>query len=526
MSRTAIHPRRARKTPAVLAAATLSLVLAGVAHADITGTVTTLGGIPLGASQIGVTDATGAAVATLAADSTGRYTVATAAFSGKTAPFTVRASANDPCRKAPEQPSRSAQAANVADGATQNLAVDVTELCGEGAPPGLPAPTAFVDAAGKRVLAGPGATAYLRTPIPAEATAVEVRLANGAVVSQPSPSAGLVPIIGPTATYNGPLTLAYSLSGAPVTRTLGVLVSGIIPKPAPAAPSDVVAAVPLGGTDVADAQDWISLLARLSRPGDGFGAFGFDSFARPVTDIAPVTGAAGVELIEDISRATLGTTGSFNEPNVAFAQTRRLLTAPGVDPNRRKLVVYLASGAPGQQAYLNEHVLLGYNGTARPWPVCAIQIGLGFPSLETVRLRRIALDTGGTYVQATGDRDVPEAILQCRATATGETTLAESLVALRRRAKNIKVNVPARRAMTVLLAAGATSRAGVSLIDPSGKTRTLAKPGSGVTFVQRDSYTLVRVVRAAKGSWTVRLSSAQGVGARLRVTLARPGAAS
>jgi hypothetical protein len=171
-------------------------------------------------------------------------------------------------------------------------------------------------------------------------------------------------------------------------------------------------------------------------------------------------------------------------------------------------------------------VLLGYNGSAKPWPVCAIQIGLGFPSFETVRLRRIALDTGGTYVQAASDRDVPEAILQCRATATGETTLAENLLALRRRARNVKVKVPARRAMTVLLAAGSTSKAGLSLIDPAGKTRTLAKPGSGVTFVQRDSYTLARVVRPAKGDWTVRLSSARGVGARLRVTLARPGAAS
>lgn len=99
----------------------------------------------------------------------------------------------------------------------------------------------------------------------------------------------------------------------------------------------------------------------------------------------------------------------------------------------------------------------------------------------------------------------------------------ENLVGPRRRARNIKVKVPARRAMTVLLAAGATSKAGVSLIDRAGKTRTVAKPGSGVTFAQRDSHTLVRVVRAAQGDWTVRLSSAGGVGARLRVTLARPG---
>lgn len=526
MARRTMHVRRGRGRLLGAAAASLSLAMAGSAHADITGTVGTLGGIPLGAGQVNVTDATGAPVATLTADALGRYTVATAAFAGKTAPFTIRAGANDPCRVAPELPARTAQAVGVTDGATQNLALDVTELCGAGAPPGLPAPTAFVDAAAKRVLAGPGATAYLRTPIPAEATGVEVRLSNGAIVSQPSPAAGLVPIVGPTATYSGPLTLAYSLGGTPVTRPLGELVSGILPKPAAAAPLDVVAAVPLAGvlfrgSGGSDAHDWMSLLAWLSRPADGFGAFGFDSFAHPVTDVAPLAGADGVRLVEDIAKATLIPSSGFTEPNVAFAQTRRLLTAPGVDPKRRKLVVYLATAAPGTQTYLNEHVLLGFNGSGQPWPVCAVQVGSGFSILDTARLRRIALDTGGTFLETASLRDAADRILECRATATGEVSLLGRAVALRPRARSVKVAVPARRAMTVLLAAGTVAKAGLSLVDPAGRTRTLAKPGSGITFVQRDTYTLVKVSRPARGAWTVKVGATRAVAARLRVTLAR-----
>jgi hypothetical protein len=522
ITRSAIRPPTIIGRRLLAVAIGMSLATAGVASADIAGTVTTLGGIPLGGSQVVMTDATGAAVATILADPTGRYTVATAALAGKTAPFTVRAGASDPCRVAPELTARSAQAVGVADGVTQNLGLDVIELCATGAPAGFPAPTAFVDSSARRVLAGPGATAYLRTPIPAEATGVEVRLSNGAVVSQPSPAAGIIPIVGPTAAYNGPLTLAFSLSGTPVTRPLGELVSGIVPEPAAASSIDVVAAVPLGGVAFrgtgSDAEDWISLLAWLSRPSDAFGAFGFDSFARPVTDIAPLSGSAGVRLVEAIAKATLSNTGGFDEPNVAFAQARRLLTAPGIDPKRRKLVVYLSTGAPAQQPYQNGHVLLGYNGSGQPWPVCVVQVGLGLP---TVGLRRIALDTGGSFAEVGAARDVPDAILQCRATASGDATLLESAVALRRRARNVRVAVPARRNITVLLAAGSLGKAGLSLIDPSGRTRTLAKPGPGATFVQKESYTLVKVARPRRGQWTVRVSARQNVGARLRVMQAR-----
>ena len=508
----------------------LTLLLAGTAHADITGSVTTLGGAPLGGASVAVLDAAAAQIATTPADPTGRYTFTTAALAGKTAPFTVRAVYGDPCRSAPELPTRSAQATGLADGATQNLALDVTELCGDAAPPGLPAPTAFIDSPTRRVLAGPGATAYLRTPIPAEATSVEVRLSTGAVVSQAPPSAGLVPIVGPTLPYSGPLTLAYSLGGTAVTRQIGEMTSGIVAKPAPGGPLDVVVAAPLSGvafrgTGTSDAGDWISLLGWLSRAGDALGAFGYDSFARPVADITPVRGKDSVTLIEDISLATLVGTSGVNDSNVAFRQTLRLLTAPGLDLNRRKLVVFVATAASSPTTYLNEHLRLAFNGTARPWPVCAIQVGVGISITQRVSMRRIALDTGGVYLEAASARDVADRILQCRAAATGDTTLLERVMYLARRPRAVTFTAPARRSLTIVLSAGSVTKAGVSVIDPSGRTRTSTKPGPGVTFIQRDTYTLVKVARAARGAWSIRLSAGTRGGAALRVLGARPGSA-
>jgi hypothetical protein len=285
--------------------------------------------------------------------------------------------------------------------------------------------------------------------------------------------------------------------------------------------------VPLAGVSLrrgggSDAHDWISLLAWLSRPADGFGAFGFDSFAHPVTDIAPLAGASAVELVEEIAKATLVGTSGFAEPNVAFGQARRLLTAPGADPKRRKLIVYLATGAPSQTAYLNEHILLGFNGSGTPWPVCAIQVGPSFGPADTARLRRIALDTGGTFLEAAAVRDVADRIAQCRAAAAGESTLLERSVALRRRARNVAVKLPRRRSVTIVLSAGATVKAALSLVDPAGRLRTSSKPGSGVSFVQRDTFTLARIARSTPGTWTLRISARSATGARLRATAARP----
>lgn len=76
--------------------------------------------------------------------------------------------------------------------------------------------------------------------------------------------------------------------------------------------------------------------------------------------------------------------------------------------------------------------------------------------------------------------------------------------------------------MTVLLAAGTVAKAGLSLVDPVRRVHALARPGSGVIFVQRDTSTPVKVARPAKGTWTVEVSAARAVAARRRVTFTRP----
>jgi hypothetical protein len=236
-----------------------------------------------------------------------------------------------------------------------------------------------------------------------------------------------------------------------------------------------------------------------------------------VADITPVRGKDSVTLIEDISLATLLGTSGVNDSNVAFRQTLRLPTAPGLDLNRRKLVVFVATAASSPTTYLNEHLRLAFNGTARPWPVCAIQVGAGISITQRVSMRRIALDTGGVYLEAASARDVADRILQCRAAATGDTLLLERVMSLARRPRAVTFTAPARRSLTIVLSAGSVTKAGVSVIDPSGRTRTSAKPGPGVTFIQRDTYTLVTVARAARGAWTIRLSAGTRGGAALRV---------
>ncbi|MEW6582650.1 MAG: hypothetical protein AB1416_07815, partial [Actinomycetota bacterium] len=505
-----VTSRVRRGAGAAFLAGVLAAAAAGSARADMGGGVATLGGTPLGGAVVTLSDATAATVATTTADASGRYAFASAVLAGKTGPFTVRAQVTDACRVAPEVPQRTASAGGLSDGAVQNLSLDVTELCGA-APAGLPVPTGYVDSASRSVLAGPGATAYLRVPVPAEATGVEVRLSTGAVVSQTPPSAGVVPIVAPTAPYSGPLVLRYAVGGSVVERALGQMTSGVVAKPAPRRTLDVVAAVPLGGVTTRpgganDAQDWIALLARLSRPADGFGAFGFDTIARPVADVAPLRGATGVGLVEDVARATLVDTSGLNDPNVAFAQARRMLTAPGADASRRKLVVFPWTGLGAATAYLGGHLRLGFNDTGTAWPVCAIQVGGAVSVADTARLRRIALDSGGAFLLAAAPADVADAILECRAAAAGESTVLATRVALRPKPRAFEVKVPAKRAVTVLLSRGSVATASLSLVDPQGRTRTSASPGRGVSLVQTDTFTLATIAAGSRaGTWTVRV---------------------
>lgn len=509
-------------TRAAAGAALCVAVAASPALGDIGGRVTTLAGAPLDGATVTLTDAAAAQVGTATADATGAYSFATTLLAGKTAPFTLRATASDPCRIAPEATVRSASATGAADASTQNLSVDVTELCAAAFDPLRPA-SAFVDSASRRVLAGPGSIAYLRTPIPALATGVEVRMSNGTVISQPPAIAGVVPIIAPTTPYSGPLTLAYSINGSPVTRTLGDMTSGVVTPPPPKRPLDVVAAIPLAGVatlpdGVGAAADWVGLSAQLTRPADQLAAFGFDTGVKPVFDLGPVTGPVGKQLVEDIAAATLSLTTAINSPDQAFSQARRMLTVPGANQSRRRLVIYVSTLDTTSAPSANAHLQLAFNGTSSPWPVCAIGVGRRLAPAEATRLRRIALDTGGTFIQAPFSRDVPDRMLACRAAGAGDTTMAQWSATLTKRVKQTRMTVPAGRALTVLVSQDPLStRPAMTLVDPAGKSHSSAKPGSGVTFVLRPSYTLVTVAKAAKGTWAVRLNARRGATVDLRV---------
>ena len=250
------------------------------------------------------------------------------------------------------------------------------------------------------------------------------------------------------------------------------------------------------------------------------GAVGFDRFSRPIFDLTTLSTPSIVSQLDLLAKA--GVVDGISTPNynVAFDEALRAVTAPGTAPARPKLVILVVGGphdAAAYGSYRGGHMRLAFNGTARPWPVCVVQVGVGLIPQDVGRLRRIALDTGGQHLQAATVGELADRVAQCRAGALGQESPLAQKVSLTRKARALTVSLARRGTATFLLGAPGVAKAAFTLQEPGGRVRTEAKPGPGAVFVRGDTYAFIRVSGARKGKWTVKLTASKRVQATFRV---------
>jgi hypothetical protein len=488
----------------------LTVLAAGTASADITGTVATPAGVPVGDVRVELTDANGAFVDSEYTNPAGSFTFPSTELVDKTPPFTLKTSLYDFC---PERPSgesnREAVAGPTLDGAPAvvNLVLDVFDVC-TGSNFGGAEPTGIVDAVGRRVLLPPGGVAYLRVLAPSNGENYQVQLADGTAIGG-STSDRTIAITAPAAGYEGPLNLFYTVGGVPLLRGLGTLVSRAIAPPIPLpGPIDIEAIVDvsgsMGGTDPSYLRkDAVRLLLDLARPLDRIGAVGFDDEFKPIFDSTVITSAASVvNRLKALAGSKIVNDGG-TDYNVGMTEAYKALTAPGVDPARQKAIIFLTDGAHGG-TYNNGHLAFALNPSGRSWPVCAIQLGnpSSFNAADVARLKRIAAETGGQYFATTTAGQLAEIYFRCFGRTTGQRTLQSKVFTYQAgQQRNFRQKLARGLPSATFFVGWGGGRYQLQLIDPRGKVHTRAKPGRGFSYRAGATFGFIKVTKPLAGLW-------------------------
>jgi hypothetical protein len=310
-----------------------------------------------------------------------------------------------------------------------------------------------------------------------------------------------------------------------------VVIGAITAPPATSSGVDVEVVIDISGSmSGTDPQflrkDAMRALLGLVGKSDRLGAVGFDDKFEPIFDLQAVSDGNSGALAALADQHILDRGGT--DYNVAFAQAYGALTLPAVyDPARPKYVIFLTDGGHNAGDYDNGHLLMAANPTGRPWPVCAIQLGKAFQPEDVARLKRIAAETGGEYATAAGNTALSDDFRRCLGAATNQTTIVD---------RNVTFTATGKaRTLTRKLAAGyAVAKFFVSftpggklvpvLVDPSGKRHTPGSPGRNVVFRHSGTFSLFKVLKPKRGSWSVVMTPkllVQGrLAARVSVTVA------
>jgi hypothetical protein len=498
------------------AVAALALAGAGTAHADITGTVLTPAGVPVGDQSVQVVDANGRTATSDRTDPNGVFAIPTSTLEGDTPPFTLTASTYDSCRSFSENRQREVQAGNVADGlpgapTVVPLVLDLLDLCAGTAGSGAPA-TGLVDAPGRRVITPPGGTVYLEVLAPYGAQNLLITLQDGTPVGS-SASDRTILVTAPAAGYEGPMNLSYVVDTVPVTRNLGTLVARPLTAPVPLpGPIDIEAIVDvsgsMGGNDPNSLRkDAVSLLIDLARPADRLGAVGFDNEFKPIFDSTVITGQADVaNRLKAMARKRIGDFGG-TDYNVGLDEAYKALTGPGLDPQRQKGVIFLTDGAHGG-TYNNGHLRFAYNPSGRPWPICAVQLGApsSFQPEDVARLKRIAAETGGQYLATSDAGKLTELYFRCFGRSTGQRTLLTKNFSYRAGQQRVFTQkLPPRLPSATFFVGWGNGRYGLQLIDPRKRVHTAAKPGKGFVYRGGAAFGFFRVTKPIAGTWRLQV---------------------
>ena len=499
-----------------LGAVVVSLAASVVASAAISGTVVNTAGVPLGGISVTARGAGNSFVDSATTDNTGAFSMTSTV--GATS---LHVDEFDSCRdfSDPKQhPIVDVPASDLQTGVT--ITVDLLDFCAGNVSAPDPDPTGVVDGAARRIVVPPGGIVYVTIQgLSFGATGQQISLSNATVISSPAAtSSSILKLTAPTTPYNGPLTLSYN-DGVARSRSFGTLVVQALTttKPSPGVPYDVEAIVDVSGSmgfnDPKNLRrDALNLLADLSGTADGLGAVGFDNTFRPIADLKQMANKAAVTLFKAQVKSKVGNFGGTNY-NIGMDQAWSALNAPGVDPTKPKLVVFLTDGSHNVGAYNNGHLRFAlpgaFNGvTQRSWPVCAVQLGnpSSFAATDVARLKRIASDTGGRYFATQSSAKLSDIYFQCRGQGTGQQSLLTRRAVFTKAGQQRafgRVLPKGLKQATFFVSSGGTFRFTYGLRDPKGKLHTSAVPGRNIVFRRGSTFAFFRVTKPAKGQWTI-----------------------
>ena len=529
--------RRVRRLGLIAAIAGALAALVPAASADITGGVTSGAGSPLAGVYVRAVDATGASVTSGYTDAAGRFSlsiVGTPVY-----PLTVSSEYSDPCQ-AYSAPALTASQAAAADGAVlPTVALGALEFCaapasafGVAAPP----PGAYVDPAGGRVLSPAGGVGYLRLPIPSSATGLTLLYNGAAIGSSATTTYGGydAQFTAPATGGSGALTATYAVDGVSYARTLGTLVviAAVASPPASSTGVDIEVVIDISGSmSGTDPQflrkDAMRALLGLVGKNDRLGAVAFDDLFEPVFDLQAVTDANGGALAKLADQHILDRGGT--DYNIAFAKGYEALTAPPVyDATRPKYVIFLTDGGHNAGDYDNAHLLMAANPSARPWPVCAVQLGTQFQSSDVVRLKRIAAETGGQYATAQSNTALSDAFRRCLGAATNQRTIVDRSISFKALGKSRRITKRIGAGLSVakfFISFTPGGKLVPVLIDPDGVRHTPGSPGKSVVFRRSGTFSLFKALHPQRGKWTVVMTPkalvSGALDARVSVTVPR-----
>lgn len=507
MSPSSAHRRLVRRSAALAGALTLCAV--GTAHADITGVVTNASGLPVPGASIRVTQADGTFADSETTDATGAYRVQSAFLAGDTPPFTVTASFFDSC-KSFSSSEVTAASGPIADGAVQNLTLDVAAFCGSSfISSSLPEATGNAWPEKGQVLSGPGGLTYLRVLVPSTATNFSFSLQDGTVVGTGTDRTQ-IPVTAPQTAYNGPLNLSYTVDGVPATRTVATLVSGPVVNPnPPTGATDLAAIVDISGSMSGSdptfrRKDAVQLLVDLAGQGDRVVGTGFDDEFREIFPRTTIAGESTKNTLKRLARQRIVNRGG-TDYNLGLASAFTALSADPLTPATPKAAIFLTDGAHNG-TYDNSHLRFAFNGTGKSWPICVVQLGRSFQASDTARLKRIARETGGIYQGTPTNTELENLYFQCRGRTSGATTLLKrtnvfTIGQSRTFSRRIKKN---QRKATFFVSWG-VGKYRLQLVQPGGKLLTRSR-GKAIRLVRGKTFSFFEIQKPKAGLWRVRVT--------------------
>jgi hypothetical protein len=494
-----------------LAAVAAALVVPSVASADITGSVKTPWGAPLISESVEVRDSAGRLADFATTDANGNWRSTTSDLGGTTPPYTAKVTSFDRCDTTGNS-SREATVPIAGDGVSDaNVVLDLLEFCNANTS-GVEG-SALIDAPAHQIISPPGGTATLQVLAPSSATNVTVALQDGTPIGN-NPTDTTVPVTLPSAPYNGPFIITYLSSDgtSQISFVAGTLIVAVAGPPAPAGGNlDLEAIVDvsgsMSGTDPKyRRKDAVKLLLDLSTKGDKLGAVGFDDSYKPIFDLTSITGDAVIRNLKTIADQKIVNAGGTNY-NVGFDEAYKALTGPNVNQARPKGAIFLTDGGHNSGAYNNGHLHFAINPSGHTWPVCVVQLGpsSSFQQVDVDRLKRIATETGGQYVQTPNDDQLAGLYFSCLGRTTGAKTVLNKTFKFRQgQTRRAKERLPKKKLPSVTFFVNwGDGKYELQLKDPRGKIHTRRRPGRGATFGQGSTYAFYRIRRPEGGIWQV-----------------------